>query len=243
MFILSPLDCLYELYRYYSPKRTNWTRHQEETQSYVESAGREWIQTRSFRLFVRPCYIELFRECTALHNRDNPVEGVFVCGTPGIGKSCFLDYALYRLLLANKSVLYLDGPRDDAFIFSPDGRVVEYKLDDAIRKRMAANVDVVLYDPHEDAHKTNDVPLSKLEHKPFIVAMSPDKDCCSKLRKDTRAKTHLYLGTLSLEEAQNMRDACYTNVPATLVATRYEIMGGVARGLFEIVQPSGQGVD
>jgi hypothetical protein len=136
-----------------------------------------------------------------------------------------------------KSVLYLDGPREDAFIFSPDGKVYEDKLEEAVRQRMAANVDIVLYDPHETAQKTNDVPLSKLEQKPFIVAMSPDKDTCSKLRKDTRAKAVLYLGTLSLQEAQNMRDACYTNVPATLVTTRYEIMGGVPRSLFESILP------
>jgi hypothetical protein len=148
-----------------------------------------------------------------------------------------LDYALHRLLLANKSVLYLDGPRDDAFIFSPDGKVYEYMLEEAVRQRMAAKVDVVLYDPHETAEKTNDVPLSKLEDKPFIVAISPDKENCSKLRKDTRAKAVLYVGTLSLQEAQNMRDVCYTHVPATLVATRYEIMGGVARSLFENVLP------
>jgi hypothetical protein len=134
-------------------------------------------------------------------------------------------------------VLYLDGPREDAFIFSPDGKVYEDKLEEAVRQRMAANVDIVLYDPHETAQKTNDVPLSKLEQKPFIVAMSPDKDTCSKLRKDTRAKAVLYLGTLSLQEAQNMRDACYTNVPATLVTTRYEIMGGVPRSLFESILP------
>jgi hypothetical protein len=192
---------------------TTWTRQREGTQTFVESAGRKWIQTNSFRLFVRPCYEELFHECETLHT--NTIQGVLVLGTPGIGKSCFLDYALHRLLLTNKSVLYLDGPRDDAFIFSPDGKVYKYTMQEAVRQRMSANVDVVLYDPHETAEKTNDVPLSKLEDKPFIVAMASDKDCCSKLRKDTRAKAHRYVGTLSLQEAQNIHKcpgdaSCYT---------------------------------
>mmetsp|Transcript_17336 Transcript_17336/g.26260 ORF Transcript_17336/g.26260 Transcript_17336/m.26260 type:complete len:197 (-) Transcript_17336:899-1489(-) len=68
--------------------------------------------------------------------------------------------------------------------------------------------------------------------KPFIVAISPYEANCKKLRKDTRKQVLLYMGTLSLEEALEMRSSCYpSDVTEQLVRSRYNQIGGIARVL------------
>lgn len=62
--------------------------------------------------------------------------------------------------------------------------------------------------------------------------MSPNENNCKKLRKDTQG-TPLYMGPLSLEEALEMRAACYPNlVSEELVRSRFGQIGGIARTLF-----------
>ena len=61
--------------------------------------------TKSNRMFVRPCYPLLFQECQA--NFNVGLQGIFCVGTPGIGKSAFLEYVLYEVLnRLRQSVLF-----------------------------------------------------------------------------------------------------------------------------------------
>ena len=62
--------------------------------------------------------------------------------------------------------------------------------------------------------------------------MPPDKENCKKLRKDTMKQASLYMGTLSLAEAEAMRSTCYPDVSAEVVRTRHAKFGGIARYLF-----------
>lgn len=50
-------------------------------------------------LFIRPCYPELWEAVRAwFANRgDQPLVSVLITGTPGIGKSSFLIYAVYQV--------------------------------------------------------------------------------------------------------------------------------------------------
>ena len=218
------------------PKMQNWS--SREDGDCLLSSGGNWPQTESNRLFVRPCYPALFHECQTLFQAH--IQGAFLMGTPGIGKSCFLDYALHCFLQGEgeRSVLYLSGPRNKAFIFRSDGSVEEHELAAALRANMADKVDVVLYDPHETADRTNDVHLSNFRGKPFIVALSPDEKNCKKLRKDTTARARLYMGTFSLQEAEDLRSSCYPHVPQEVLRTRYAAIGGIARHLIPRLLPS-----
>lgn len=216
----------------------NWS--SREVGDCLVSTGGNWLQTPgSNRLFVRPCYSALFQECQTLF-RSN-IQGVFLMGTPGIGKSCFLDYALHRFLKDGKSVLYLHGPRDRAFVFQHVGggtiTVTEHNLTAVLNGSVeipSDAFDIVFYDPHESAARTNDVHISFFGGKKFIVAMSPDKDNCKKLRKDTNAQAKLYMGTYSLQEAEALRSSCYPHVPTDTLHTRYAVMGGIARHLIRV---------
>jgi hypothetical protein len=191
------------------------------------STGVEWLQTATHTLFVRQCYVQLYAWA-----RAQTCAGVFIVGTPGVGKSCFLDYALHRLREEEgKSVMYISGPQRRVFIYRPDGGVEGFPLQEALSDNMADNVDFVLYDPPEDvAHDV--VTLSSFRSKPFIVAMSPDAENCKKLRKDA-GFVDLYMGPTTLAEAQNMRNSCHQSVSTALVGSRFAILGGIPRSLFK----------
>jgi hypothetical protein len=213
----------------------NWSTR-EDGDCLVSTGNNNWLQTDSKRLYVRTCYPALFQECKKLFDGD--IQGVFLVGTPGIGKSCFLDYALHHFLHDGQSVLYLDGPDKRAFLFRPDGNTEEHSLRDALEANLADNVPVVLYDPHEHAVQTDSVNKRRLRGKNFIVAMSPDDQNCKKLRKDTRDQATLYMGTLSLEEAEAMRSTCYPHISTELLRTRYATIGGIPRHLFPRLLPN-----
>lgn len=203
----------------------------QETGNCLISAGLNWPQLQSNRLFVQMSYSALWRECQK--NFDVGVQGIFLLGTPGVGKSCFLDYCLHRCVQDDKSVLYFLGPSRKALVFQIGGAVEEHKLEDALDRNMADKADVVLFDPHESTVQQNNIHISHFRGKPFIVAISPDRENCKKLRKDTRRKARLYMGTLSVDEAEAMRSTCYPEVPSGLLRTRYASFGGIARHLFE----------
>ena len=218
-----------------NPTMVIWRSH-EDGNCLVCSDGNEWLITKSNRMFVRPCYPVLFQECQA--NFEVGLQGIFVLGTPGIGKSAFLEYALNEILnRLQRSVLFLSGVERKARLFTADGSMKEqplvvYRDTPSSQQNFANEADYVLLDPHEVASQTHEISLSMLRGKPFIVAMSPDENNCKKLRKDTQG-TSLYMGPLSLEEALEMRSACYHNVASEeLVRSRYGQIGGIARTLF-----------
>ena len=212
----------------------------------IATNGNRFRQTRTNKLFIRRCYIELLQRCR--NQWDGGTEGIYVIGTPGVGKSCFLDYALHcSLYNHHENVLYLDGPREKARLFRHDHdngtiSVTEYKLKEFLQERgIPDEINVVLYDPHEDAAHTNDVNLYDLEGKRFLVAVSPDADNCKKLKKDDESQVVFYMGPLSSDEAECMRSSCFhTSVSKNLLEERYEIIGGITRFLFRSLQ---NGVD
>ena len=187
-----------------------------------------WIQVDSKKLFVRGCYAPIYDLVVGTEG----TEGAFVMGTPGVGKSCFLDYALYRLHEEGKTVLYLSGPKGKAYIYVSNGSVEEFPLQQALDDRMAENVDFVLYDPHENAQDTNAVHRSHFAGKKFIISISPDEENCKKLRKDVRTAFNVYMGPTSFEEAEAMRTHCYPHIPQEVVTTRYAKLGGIPRYLY-----------
>ena len=95
----------------------------------------------------------------SFHRRRRAVVDVY--GNPGIAKSRFLDYALYRLLASGCSVLYLRGPGEEAYVFRPSpapegltkATVTRHDLLTALRDGAAADVDIILFDPHEESEE------------------------------------------------------------------------------------------
>ncbi len=169
-------------------------------------------------------------------------------GTPGIGKSCFLDYVLHHCLYGTvggkeKNVLFVHGTRRKVYHFQHANggtiAVAKYALDDVVLHRIEIppdSFDVVLYDPSDNATHHDEVHFDLFEEKEFIVAVSPDIDNCKKLKKKDAAPSGiatLYMGTLSIDEAKAMRSSCFaTNVSEDLLQSRFPIIGGIPRYLF-----------
>lgn len=225
--------------------RSRWTVEEDEP-CLVCRGDVTWPSADSARLFVMPCYESLFGECQALI--DGGIQGIFLKGTPGIGKSCFLDYALHRFLQQEKTVLYAHGRRNYVYKFYPPRAGSGFERSHGVAKslielELASNddVDVVLFDPHEDSAKTQDYEKSHFFGKPFVVAVSPDPENCKALLKTAaQSMACLYMGPLSPNEAEEMREACYTSsVSRQLVSSRYKVMGGLPRYLFAKLLPNG----
>ena len=103
-------------------------------------------------IFVRQCYIDLYALCRKTW--DAGQQGFFLKGTPGIGKSFFLDYVMSNLVNDGKKVLLLSGTDSKAWLCSGFDRLAEIcSLDTALTDQWAKRADLVLFDPHEE-HQT-----------------------------------------------------------------------------------------
>ena len=197
----------------------------------VWQAEGSWPISYRPTIYVRLCYEELYKWCVRLW--DDGTEGLFLMGTPGVGKSCFLDYVLDGLLKAGKKVLLLSGPRNKAWMCS--GYNAELKtgvLAAALVDRWAKDADYVLLDPHENPAETEKLHRDIFCLKPFLIAMSPDPRNCKKIVKDTLSSDLLYMGPTSLEEAEDMRDTCYNRITSASLKARFAEIGGIPRFLF-----------
>lgn len=197
--------------------------------SLAADSNHTWIQTGSKKLFKQSCYDDIWDIC---RRAVAVFDGVVLSGTPGVGKSCFLDFALHRLRADNKSVLYVHGKSGYAFIYKSDGNVEKVSITDAISGELAKTVDFILLDPPEGGDP-NFWGYKNLYGKKFVLAVSPDRNNCQGLRKDA-STVDLYMGgLLSIQDAEEMRLACYPNVPQSIVERRFEDFGGVPRLLFK----------
>lgn len=195
----------------------------------------KWLQTRTRNLFVPDSYVELWRKCRALLNSGKSM--IFLKGTPGIGKSCFLDYVLFIYLTNEMTVTYINGSEGKAIHFKPNGETESSSVESkaSITKFCAKHdADIILYDPPEQTLLTDNVPWGAVEGTNCIVAVSPNRDNCKKLiKRSARVRRTLYAGPLNLGEAQEMRKKCYAEkFTEEEVARRYSIVGGVSRHLF-----------
>eukprot|EP00978_Attheya_sp_CCMP212_P038443 scaffold190657_cov24-Attheya_sp.AAC.1 len=208
----------------------------------VSSGRHEWRQTRSNRLFVQDCYAPLLQECKLLQGPPRQdygqCQGVIVEGTPGVGKSCFLDYALHDYTQDEKKVLYLDGPANEAILYERNVAPQTYNLENALKNRIAEYADIIIFDPHEESNKHGLVNVKAFCKKPFIVAISPDRENCKKLRKpqDVGLMT-LYMGPPSEAELEEMRQQCFPQISSAQFKNRYAKMGGIPRFLFARAMP------
>ena len=193
----------------------------------------KWLVSLKKTVFVRQCYVELYALCQHAWNAN--VQGVFLKGTPGVGKSYFLDYVMSNLVRAGKKVLLLSGPSDRAWLCSGfDESADTCSLKAALTNRWANGSDYVLFDPHEDPRKTQDLYLGSFCDKKFLIAMSPDPMNCAKIVKDAELTETIYMGPTTMEESENMRICCYSSmVKPEQLQQRFDRGGGIPRFLFK----------
>lgn len=197
-----------------------------------DSAWEEWPISEESVIYVRACYPVLYDLCEKAWETQ---QLVVIKGSPGVGKSLFINYALFHLLSKNQKVLVVSGPDDKALLYSDAiSKPETCPLQQARQENWAAKADYVLFDPHEDPRATQAFSGKFFCRKKALVAISPDPENLTKILKDIKAKQTFYMGPADFEEAEVMRSCCYADiVTQAQLRERFAVAGGIPRVIFQ----------
>lgn len=194
----------------------------------VLGGGANWPVIDSPVLFVRPFY-DAFYEGVLGRSLDGfarpsqkRCRKVCVTGNPGVGKSSFGYYALFRALRQGRTVVYqaekLDrvGGARDVFLFK-DAEVRLY------------NSDVHYLELQSPATLfISDSVVPPVVGAFTLYVTSPRHDRTWEFRKSDDAAV-LYFPVLSWEEIRAMAASCFPECSAESIAERYSRWGGIPR--------------
>jgi hypothetical protein len=173
-------------------------------------AGQTWPQEEG-SLYVRDCYEQLM---TALWNTKQKEVVHIVKGTPGVGKSVFLDYALWWLVTTKKKkVLYMYKGGKTSHMYTAGGvtTYMDLHVYPELLRSLYPQVDVVLFDPavgNKDCLlEVTGNPYFDLAEKLVIAAVSPDKVNYGFLEHEQIHTEEWFMGPLSREEMDKMFNA------------------------------------
>lgn len=173
-----------------------------------ESVWGLWPVSGKEEISVRECYETALNHCHTAWNADFQI--VFLKGTPGVGKSVFLDYALSSLITDGKKVLLISGPTNRAMLFV--NHTTHPEVTDVmagLEGKWAEKADYVLIDPPENSAESQKYHKSFLCGKNTVAAVSPDPEKLKKLEKDDKSCVRVYMGPCSYVEARDMWQSCY----------------------------------
>jgi hypothetical protein len=133
-----------------------------------------------------------------------------------------------------KSVCYFYRKAQTATVFEANESVKTFPISDNFEGALASEVDFLLIDPPENGDPNFLGGRSGLKKKKFILAISPDRNNCQAIRKDT-STVAFYMGSCPLQEAEEMRLSCYDHVTHERLVSRFNEFGGIPRYLFKAV--------
>lgn len=178
-------------------------------------------QQKIQKLFVRKCYENVFD--LLLKEIASGRECFGISGTPGIGKSLFFLYILFRTLkgdsaLKPKRILYQQGVKffcydlEQHSILSMDPDFLLWRTD-------------TLY--VIDGSKSDPLP----SHCVTLFISSPRSDTFQDFKKQRNAKVW-YFPVWSFAELSDCRGTCYPLLPEDVLKDIFRVYGGVARRAF-----------
>jgi len=175
------------------------------------------------KLFVRECYTDVFG--LLLTDIARGLKDFGISGTPGVGKSLFFLYFLFRIMNDSpwkpKRIVYQRGNRFECFDLEEHDVVELDYLEPAVLVRDKDTFYVV------DGRYS--YPLSASCITLFIS--SPRSDHFKDYVKQQKA-TVWYFPVWTLEELSICRRSCYPLFPQNVLAERFRVYGGVARFAF-----------
>ena len=187
--------------------------------------GVQWPTLESSTLFVRHFYAPLVD--TVFKRFEAPHLNYLVVGNPGIAKSAFGLYVLFRALREGRDVIFLAGELQAGFHFRHNvggGSVRKFLLSDTLRFTSACSArDVLISDSWTP-------PLCRAF---TVLISSPQRERYKELQKQPNWRT-LFFPVFSKEEIDAMARACFPQLLATAdgvagVEERYHQWGGVPR--------------
>ncbi len=176
--------------------------------------------------FIENLYIrESFR---VIASSINPgINKAIITGTPGIGKSLFLIYLLWKLVKEGKRVLFIYHP----FNIYYDGNGGVFSLD-----KVPSSIDFSFWNDTLwclfDAKGKNETHLSEFPYElcRFIVSTSPRREMVNDFKKPP-VPQEFYMPTWSEAELENIAPL-FPN--ATEWRVRFENLGGIPRHVLEV---------
>jgi hypothetical protein len=182
------------------------------------------------RLYVRKCYQDIFD--LLLERISSGMKSFAISGTPGIGKSLFFVYILFRLVkdhhlkslsLGPKRVVYQMGSGYKCFDLQQLTVTELSKLEAALAVREQCSFYII------DGRTSE--PLSSSCVTLFIS--SPRSELYKDFVKQKKAKPW-YFPVWTLDELRICQRGCYPNLPIETLKERHCVYGGVARQIFDI---------
>jgi hypothetical protein len=182
-------------------------------------------QTKIKKIYVRKCYRDVFD----LLLKNIKMESFAISGTPGIGKSLFFVYILYRLMkdfeektlsLRPNRIVYQNATEYTCFNLENQTAVELEHLEAKALVRQQDTLYII------DGQTT---PMSSSCIALFIS--SPRSKQYKEFVKQKMAK-EWYFPVWTLEELQSCQIQCYPDLSIEILTERYRVCGGVARFVF-----------
>ena len=210
-------------------------------------SGVHWLgDGQSGPLFVRDCYVELWRQVEQQLDREQSTHDAWVAassdmdaersarmlpfckvtikGTPGIGKSIFALYAMWKARRRGMRVVFIRADRP-CLVFNKDDTV--HSCGSAIDLEMACVT-------HSSVEDRTTLLLVDGCSPPAgasvftVLVTSPRKDAYWKFNKEPHS-TLRYMPPFSESELIACSAACYSHLQQAAVLERFQRWGGVAR--------------
>jgi hypothetical protein len=176
------------------------------------------------KLFLRTCYAEMFNLLLA----NKCIKEKFaISGTPGIGKSLFFFYMLWRFVQPDeswkpKNILY---QLESYFFFIDIEKKEFYDVSKAFARHFVKASDVYIIDgevrkllPHSGLTLFISSPCSR-RYRKYVTHQDPMKFCFPIWMRD---------------ELEECRMLCYPHVSQDALQATYDVYGGVARAIFGV---------
>jgi len=182
--------------------------------------------SKSTPMLIRKSFVEIFDSMMAIVTLNPRIRGYVMLGNPGVGKSRFLSYCLWRFAEIGKRVFFESVEHGMVWSFEPSGQVIAHDRGPKFPFDTTED-DLYLFDPYGDQP---DEPrgCSALT----IVAASPNPIHYKGFRKRKGCGVRFYMPVWSKEELQKFRDATMPFEVAEL-HSRFSIFGGIPRYIFK----------
>jgi hypothetical protein len=199
----------------------------EGSLTYIKLAdGVPWLLEESSILFERQCDKDLFNIISDIEKPGKALQGVVVTGNPGIGKSWFLMYLLYRFVLEKRTIVYHHAKKNQGWLFRSDGSVLYFDANESwpveVKNALKDARTIYLFDPagKGEPYTTNAF---------TVVASSPDPENFKNTLKDVANKR--FMSCWYEEEIRAGAGVIGMNVARAM--QRFEKFGGISRYVFK----------
>jgi hypothetical protein len=187
-----------------------------------------WVDTsiRGGSLFVRDCYKKLWDRVSD----ENQVTRRFsICGNPGIGKSWFLFYAMYRLGQEGKSMVYAHtiGRTNFFTVIAPPNNMQRSIPNEKMREVVRDSSVWYLVDGPVDAGELSAIPVNAR----VLQVTSPDRTKFKDFLKE--GAEQYFMPVWTHDELEDCRGKMYPNVSAGNLKEFERIAGPIPRYVLE----------